>query len=445
MKVSNPYTEETFELPETDASTLQELYRTAGEHFGVWSNASVEKRVKLCEPVLREIQTEREALARAISREMGKPIRQSRNELERCVDEFQFSLENAASWLSDEPAPQGYVRYEPLGIVAVISPWNFPLLLPLRGIVPALLAGNTVLFKPSELSSQCGRRLVEIFERHISPSPLLAAYGGKELGAQIVQLPVTAIAFTGSTAVGTWIAGQAAGTLKRLILELGGLDPAIVLDDADIAQTAAEVVRFNVGNSGQVCNAVKRVYVPRAKHEGFLHASCEAAAGLVLGDPLEEKTDLGPLVSSAQLERVQGFVNDALERGGKIHTGGKRANRKGFFFEPTIVTDLPADARLLREEAFGPILPIIAYDNVEEAITLANATSFGLTASIWTNDRTRMESIAAKLEVGTVSMNTHRGGPPGSPWGGTKMSGIGRAKNREGMREFTNTKFVRPG
>ncbi len=446
MKITNPFTEVTSELAETPETELAGIFALAKERARQWAALGVAGRVAALKVVSDQIEKRGEELARSISTEMGKPIKLSRGEVKRTLEEFRYSLEHAVEWLGNEAAPHGYVRFDPLGVFAVISPWNYPLMLPLRGIVPALISGNTVIFKPSELSPYTAKLLMEIFEGALSPCPILAVYGDKALGAAVVDLPVAGVAFTGSTVVGQRIAEASAKTLKRLVLELGGLDAAIVFADADVETAAKSIVGFNTGNSGQVCNGVKRAIVAKSVCEKFALAAVEAAKALALGDPLSEQTALGPLVSLTQLERVTSFVEDARSKGARILTGGKRpVNQlsKGFFFEPTVLIDVPETALMLQEEPFGPVLPIIPFNTEEEALTLANSTSYGLTASVWTNDTLRAERLAGLLDVGSVSINSHLPGGPGAPWGGTKLSGVGRAKTREGMREFTNTKFVR--
>ena len=443
MKLTNPFTEETSELAETPLTELASIFTLAEERFRQWAGLRVEGRVAALKLVSDRIEKRGEELAQSISVEMGKPIKLSRGEVKRTLDEFRYSLEHAAEWLGNESAPHGYVRFDPLGVIAVISPWNYPLMLPLRGIVPALLSGNGVIFKPSELSPHTAKLLMEIFERALSPCPILVVYGGKAHGAALVDLPVAGIAFTGSTAVGQRIAEASAKTLKRMVLELGGLDAAIVFEDADVEAAARSIVGFNTGNSGQVCNGVKRAIVAKSVCEKFVRAAVKAAETLLLGDPLSEQTELGPLVSQSQLERVTSFVEDAESKGAKILTGGKRPSIKGYFFEPTVLVDVPVTARLLHEEPFGPVLPILSFNTEEEALNLANSTNYGLTASLWTSDISKAERLAGLLNVGSVSINSHLPGGPGAPWGGTKLSGQGRAKTREGMREYTNTKFVR--
>jgi acyl-CoA reductase-like NAD-dependent aldehyde dehydrogenase len=346
-------------------------------------------------------------------------------------------LENAEVALEAERSGTVEIQFAPLGVVAVISPWNFPILLPLRSIVPALLAGNVVMFKPSELSPKTGTLVAEVVG---SVAPLILVLGGKEVGAQVVELPVAAISFTGSTAVGKAIAGQAAKSMKRVLLELGGLDAAIVLPDADIPCAAREIVRANVLNSGQVCNAAKRVLVHESKYSAFVKEACEASKAFVYGDPMAPNTQVGPLVSEQQFKRVKEFLDDALSKG--AHAFAPPAPEHGLFFPQTILTDVPREAKLLHEEPFGPLLPVMPFNSEDQAIEMANDTRFGLTASVWTADPQSFRRIASRLDVGTVRHNSHSATPCGIPYGGCKESGIGRMKSKEALREFTNLKAI---
>lgn len=448
MKTINPFTEETIEVPETESGALQQIFTDAQLAQKAWTRLSVKNRLKQLQKVFDRLQRESEQFARLISEEVGKPIRFSRIELARTIEEFSYTLQHAAQWLADEKvpeeSPQGIVRYDPLGVVAVISPWNFPILIPLRSIVPALAAGNSVVFKPSELSPRTALSVSKLFSDEISEVPgiLSVIVGGKEVGAAVVELPVALISFTGSIATGKSIARSAADFLKRVVLELGGLDAAIVLEDVNVAKTAEEIVRTNAANSGQVCSTIKRVYVDKKIFEPFVNAAVEIAKKLSYGDPLDEQTDIGPLVSRGQLERVRSFFDDATKQGSRIVSARTDLPEKGYFFSQQILTDIPRGTRVLHDEPFGPLLPIIPFSSTDEAIQLANDTRYGLNASVWTNDRTRAAEIAAQLEVGSVGLNSHRVAPPGVPFGGCKQSGIGRTKTREGLREFTNVKFV---
>ncbi len=435
MQTINPYTLESLNVPET--KDLQSIFQQSSAAFDRWSSCLISERARLLKVALDNLSQRRREFAHIISEEIGKPITAAGLEFDRTLDEFNFSLANAHEFLAPERLPDAEIHFAPLGVVAVIAPWNFPFLLPLRGIVPALLAGNSVIFKPSELSPRIGIALKEAFPEEI---PLFIAIGGKELGAQVVDLPVRAIAFTGSTTVGKYIAREAAGSLKRVILELGGLDAAIVLADADMPHAAREIVRANARNAGQVCNAIKRVFVHFDSYSRFVSEAIEAAKMLRYGDPLNESTEVGPLVSRAQWDRVKGYLDDAESRGAKIFQ--VVAPMIGYTFPQAILSDVPDSAQMLSEEPFGPLLPIISFTSEDEAVTRTNNTRYGLSASVWTRDEAAFRRISARLDVGLVRRNTHSAMRSGIPWGGTKESGVGRMKTREGMREFANVRVV---
>jgi acyl-CoA reductase-like NAD-dependent aldehyde dehydrogenase len=443
MQVVNPYTEEESQLRETPLDEIPQLFAKAAHDFFAWRETPLHERVAKLRIVYNELVSTQKTFAETIGREMGKPIKHARIEMERTLEEFDYSLLHAEEWLRPHKLESGTVFFEPLGVTAVISPWNFPLLLPLRGIVPALIAGNSVLFKPSELSSRTALEFEHIFKRVSRDIPFFTIYGGRDRGEALTALPLRLIAFTGSTATGKAIAKLASETLTHTLLELGGLDAAIVLEDADLDLAARECVHRNANNSGQVCNAVKRVYVAAAIYDQLLARMTEYSTQLKMGDPLHADTDLGPLVSKPQLLRAQTFLDDAISRGALAVTGMPGYGGKGYFMRHTILVNVNPASKLLMEEPFGPILPVIPFRTVDEAIAKANDTIYGLTASVWTDNRALADSIAAKLEVGTVGINCHVAGGPGAPWGGTKQSGIGRMKTKAGMREFTNVKFVR--
>jgi acyl-CoA reductase-like NAD-dependent aldehyde dehydrogenase len=410
---------------------------SALEAFFIWRLKTVRERVAALKLASQAFTLRAEEFAELISKEVGKPIFQSRFEVSRATEEWEYMLKNAEKFLEPEQLEGAQVCFDPLGVVAVISPWNFPVMLPLRGIIPALLAGNSVIFKPSELSLGVGVALAGIFSSDV---PLFVAPGGKELGAEVVAAPVAAVAFTGSSAVGKSIAREASHSLKRMILELGGLDAAIVLQDADVEMAAYEIVRNNARNSGQVCNAVKRVLVHESVHDRFLSAAIEAAKQLIYGDPLSEATEVGPLVSEAQHERVKSFFDDAVSKGSKYFQ--VPAPIQSAFFGQAILWDVPDTALLLKDEPFGPLLPVVKFSSEEQAINIANDTRFGLSASIWTSDLDVFKRLASQLDVGLVRRNIHAAMQPGIPWGGCKESGVGRMKTKEGLREFTNIKVI---
>jgi acyl-CoA reductase-like NAD-dependent aldehyde dehydrogenase len=435
LTVVNPFTLEVSEV--SGCEDPRPLYTQAKQLGVAWSSLPVSERVAALQPAYEALVAQTQQLALTISTEMGKPITQARLEIERTAEEFGYMLEHAQDFLAPEPLELGEIHYAPLGVVAVISPWNFPILLPLRGIVPALLAGNSVIFKPSELTPKSGLALSGLF----SPTtPLVTAVGDKSLGAQVTRLPVAAICFTGSTDVGKEIAQVAAHDLKRLQLELGGLDAAIVMADADLASSASAIITTNARNCGQACNSIKRVYVHEQVFASFVEHARKALFSLRYGDPLSETTDIGPLVSASQYARVKSFLDDALATGAKAISAA--APKQGYLFPQTILTGLSSSAKLLSEEPFGPLLPVIPFKTEAEAISLANSTRYGLTASIWTKDPPTARRLALQLDVGIARHNTHAPLPSGYPWGGSKQSGLGRMKCKEGLRELTNIKVI---
>jgi acyl-CoA reductase-like NAD-dependent aldehyde dehydrogenase len=436
MIITNPYTEEIRHVDEV--ADPSEAFSRAKGAAPDWGRLSVESRVDALTRALGEYESSGESFARLIGDEMGKPISGALLEVKRAADEWRYMLDNAPGFLAPELEGGAQVFFEPLGVVAVVSPWNFPFLLPLRAIIPALLAGNSVVFKPSELTPLSGLALSDILSRH---APLEVVVGGKDLGARVVDLPVAAIAFTGSSAVGKTIACEAAKKLKRVSLELGGLDPAIVFSDCDVDQAAEVVVKNNATNSGQVCNAVKRVLVQASVHNRFVERAREVANSLKYGDPRDPRTEVGPLVSAAQLARVRGYLDEALAKGARAHIASVDFKR-GYFFPQAILTDVPRSARLLSEEPFGPILPIMSFETPDEAVLVANDIPYGLGASVWSGDVNFAKGIARRLECGVVRINSHGAFGPGVPWGGCKESGIGRMKSKEALREFTNVKAI---
>jgi acyl-CoA reductase-like NAD-dependent aldehyde dehydrogenase len=446
MRTINPVTEESSEIVEFDAANLADLCRKVRAASVEWRQRLVKRRLESLSPLPGLLERKLEDLAQIISGEMGKPIGQARREVQVTISETKHTIDHAEEWLRREEVKDGYVEYAPLGVAAVISPWNFPLLLPLRGIVPALVAGNGVIFKPSELTPRTGLAVAELIrELPKLPADLFRCIiGGKDVGRAIVESDVDLIAFTGSTAAGKHIAQTAAGKLKRVLLELGGLDAAIVLRDANVKKAASAIVRNNASNSGQICCSVKRVYVEQPVYDEFVAEAQKVSEGLRLGDPAADP-DMGPIVSRTQLERVQAFVEDARKKGARIRTGGKRAGERGYFFPSTVITDVTPEMKLLHEEPFGPVLPILPVEDWHEAVELANSSRYGLAGSVWTTDEELGARVAGELEVGVAGVNFHGGTSPGCPWGGTKESGIGRMKTKEGLREFTNVRLVRLG
>jgi acyl-CoA reductase-like NAD-dependent aldehyde dehydrogenase len=448
MQVINPATEEISEISETPLTAIPQQLARAQEAQQLWRTLSTAERAAVLLPLAHSIEASKAEFARLIAEDMGKPLAAGLGELRRVTTGIEYLCEKAPEWLApeitDAGREAGYIEYAPLGVIGVITPWNGPVWLSVVGLIPALLSGNAALYKPSENSLRTGIALTQHFQRlrGLPEGLVQLIVGGKSHGRAIVESDVAMIALVGSTAAGKDIMKTCAAGLKRVSLELGGLDSAIVLMDVDIQSTAKKIVRIHCTNSGQVCCSIKRVYVERGIYSQFLQEAVAEAQRIRVGNPLDE-VDMGPLAGAFQLQKVEAAVADAVQKGAQVLTGGKRMERKGFFYPPTIVADVTGDMLLLNSEPFGPVLPIMPVDDWAEAVRLTNATRYGLTGSIWTKDAGLARTIASQLDVGVVGFNAHGVPPLGAPWGGAKESGIGRTRSKEGLREFCNVKFVR--
>src|SRR5665213_866899 len=328
------------------------------------------------------------------------------------------------------------------GVIAAITPWNFPLVLLMIKVAPALLAGNTVVAKPAPTTPLTTLLFGELCADLLPPGVLNVIVDQNDLGGLLTQHPdVAKVAFTGSTATGRKVMASVAGTIKRLTLELGGNDAAIVLDDIDVKAVAAKIFRGAMVNCGQVCLAIKRVYVPDALYEVMCAELVSLASATVVGDGLDAATQMGPLQNKAQFEKVQEFLEDARTHG-TIIAGGKVLAREGYFIAPTIVRDLPDDTRLVREEQFGPVLPVLKHSDLDDAISRANSTEYGLGGTVWGADSKRAYAVAQRIASGTVWVNKHLELPPDIPFGGAKQSGFGTEMGQEGLEEFTQSKII---
>jgi acyl-CoA reductase-like NAD-dependent aldehyde dehydrogenase len=384
-------------------------------------------------------------LPKILTAEQGKPLQ-----------EATFEIIGAAIWLKhfadleipreviqDDDRARVEVVRRPLGVVAAITPWNFPLVLASWKIAPALLAGNTMVLKPSPYTPLATLKVGELLRDVLPPGVLNIVTGGDDLGSWMTSHPVPRkISFTGSIATGKKVASAAAPDLKRVTLELGGNDPAIVLDDADPATVADKVFAQAFANNGQVCSAIKRVYVPDALYDDMVDALAAKARSVRVGDGLEEGVEYGPINNRPQYERVSELVADALGNGARAAAGGAPIDRPGYFFEPTILADLQEGVRIVDEEQFGPALPVLRYTDVEDALARANATHFGLSGSVWGTDADRAADVAERLECGTAWVNTHLALSPQQPFGGFKWSGIGVENGTWGLTGFTDIQVV---
>lgn len=386
-----------------------------------------------------------EEIGRVITLEQGKPLGDATMEAVGAGVWLKYfaDLELPREVIQDDASAFVEVVRRPLGVVAAITPWNFPLLLAAWKLGPALLAGNTVVLKPSPYTPLSSLLLGEALRDVLPPGVLNVVSGGDELGAWMTAHPVPRkISFTGSVATGKRVAASAAPDLKRVTLELGGNDPAILLDDVDPGAIADKLFGAAFMNNGQVCSAVKRVYAPEAIYDDVVEALATRAREAKVGDGTSEGVRFGPINNKPQFERVSELVADALAGGAKAAAGGRPMDRPGYFFEPTVLADAKDGTRIVDEEQFGPALPVIAYRDLDEAVARANGTHFGLSGSVWGGDADRAAEVAGRLECGTSWVNTHLALAPHQPFGGFKWSGVGVENGPWGVYGFTDLQVV---
>ncbi|MGN6127470.1 MAG: aldehyde dehydrogenase family protein [Humibacter sp.] len=410
-----------------------------------WAARSHEERVQLLRAVGRRLEEHTEELAALLTHEQGKPLANARGEVGtvlRWIDALsEYGLEPEVIERTDQRIVE--LRREPIGVIAAITPWNVPLGLASWKFVPALLAGNTMVLKPSPFTPVATARLGELVADILPPGVLTVVTGGDALGAAMTQHPIPGkVTMTGSVEAGRKVAVAAGHDLKRVTLELGGNDPAIVLADADVAGFAPRLFTAAFANNGQVCTAIKRIYAHDDIYDDLVGALAAIAAETVVGNGFDDGVRLGPLANEAQRDRVESLVDDAARAGARIVTGGKRLERPGWFYEPTIVADLPEGTGLETQEQFGPALPVIRYQTLDEAIDRANAGDYGLGASVWGTDTDAAAGVAGRLEAGTVWVNAHLALAPTLPFGGHKHSGLGVENGRLGLHEYTRVRVV---
>ncbi len=450
LRVVNPATEGVVrEVPEDDAASIAAKARRARAAQPEWAARPLAQRLEAVRRFRDLARARAESLARILTGEMGKPIRQARNELAAMPERLDFFLEHTAAAVADEvvradlppPAVNERIGYEPLGVVANISAWNYPWFVGSNVFVPALLTGNAVLYKPSEHATLTGLAIAELWHEAGVPRDVFAVVAGAvPAGAALLEQDVDGVYFTGSYRTGRAVAAAAAPRLIRVQLELGGKDPAYVCGDVDVKTAAAALVEGAFYNAGQSCCAVERIYVERAVAADFVAAFVAACRGLVVGDPLDEATDVGPLARQAQLAVLESQVEDAVRLGATVLLGGTRRAGRGWFFEPTVLTGVDHRMVVMREESFGPIIGIQAVAGDAEAVRLMNDTEYGLTAAVYTPDAQRAEHILAQLDVGTAYWNCCDRVSPRLPWSGRRHSGLGSTLSIEGIRAFVRPK-----
>jgi acyl-CoA reductase-like NAD-dependent aldehyde dehydrogenase len=443
--VVNPATGKVFaEVPDCTKAELDQAMSAAERAFPAWSR-DIATRRKVLNECAAALQQPPEGLARMLTQEQGKPLDKAGQEIMGtsmwCA--YTASLDLPTDVIQNNGQGRIEIRRKPLGVVAAITPWNYPIMLGMWKIAPALLAGNTIVLKPSPYTPITTLMLGEILRDIVPPGVLNVVSGGDELGSWMTSHPTPRkISFTGSVETGKKVAAAAAPDLKRVTLELGGNDAAIVLSDVDLASVAPKIFCGAMENSGQICSAIKRVYVPEQMYAPMLEMLGELAKGVKVGDGLEAGTQLGPINNRPQFERVTELVEDAKKHGAKIVSGGSRVGSEGYFFAPTIVGNISDGVRLVDEEQFGPALPIIPYKDVDDAVRRANATHYGLSGSVWSKDSNRGAEVAAQLECGSAWVNQHLAIAPNLPFGGAKWSGIGVENGPWGLLGFTEIQVV---
>jgi acyl-CoA reductase-like NAD-dependent aldehyde dehydrogenase len=443
--VINPSTGKVFaQVPDCSKAELDQAMEAAQRAFPKW-NRDLAARRKVLNDCAAALQQPPEGLARTLTQEQGKPLAKANEEVFGAAIWCQYtaSLDLPVETIQNTDKARIEIRRKPLGVVAAITPWNYPLMLAMWKIAPALLAGNTIVLKPSPFTPITSLMLGEILRDVVPPGVFNVISGGDELGAWMTTHPIPRkISFTGSVETGKKVAASAAPDLKRVTLELGGNDPAIVLSDVDLDKVAPKIFWGAFENSGQICSAIKRVYVPEKMYGPMLEKLGELAKGVKMGDGLTAGTQLGPINNKPQFERVTELVEDAKKHGAKIVTGGHRMSGEGYFFEPTIVGDISDGVRLVDEEQFGPALPVIPYKEVEDVVRRANATHFGLSGSVWSKDPDRAAEVASQLECGSAWVNQHLAIAPNLPFGGAKWSGMGVENGPWGLLGFTEIQVV---
>ena len=445
MDVVNPATEGIVATcARASEDQLNQAVAAAKAAFPAWSATSIDERRKTINAIADVIEANGEELARLLTQEQGKPLSDATGEVFGTAAFFRYftSLDLPIKVLEDSDGRRVEAHRKPLGVIGAIVPWNFPMILMAFKLPPALLAGNTVVLKPAPTTPLTALRLGELIKDILPAGVVNVIADGNDLGAPLTAHPdVRKISFTGSTATGAKVMAGAAGLLKRITLELGGNDAGIVLEDVNPKETAPKLFESAFRNSGQVCIAMKRLYV----HESIYDEMCDELATLadeaVIGDGLEQGTQLGPLQNKMQFEKVKELIEDA-GKSGKIIAGGVVPEQPGYFIRPTIVRDVTDGARIVDEEQFGPVLPVIKYTDVDDAIARANASPYGLGGSIWSGDLDRAYALADKMEAGTIWINKHAELDPAIPFGGSGMSGLGTELGEDGLEEFTQLKII---
>ncbi len=431
--------------PAAQSGELDRAVAAARRAFPAWRARPFADRAELVKRLSRELRAQQNELAELLTREQGKPLKQSVAEIDRgaAQSDGMVGIEILAEVLAADDDKHIELRYRPLGVVGIITPWNAPVNLALGPLVSALYTGNTVILKPSPYTPLTTLKLGEIVQSIFPAGVVNVLAGGDELGAAMTEhAGIDKISFTGSVATGKKVLASASATLKRVTLELGGNDPAIVMGDVDPKAVAKKIFFASFVNSGQVCMAIKRIYAHESIYEQLCAALVAEAKQAKVGNGLDPSTELGPMQNKMQYDKVVGLIADTKKAGATFLAGGEIPSGPGYFLPPTLVTDVADDSRLVQEEQFGPIVPILKFSDVEDALRRANDTRYGLSGSVWSKDVQRGTEIAARLEVGTAWVNQHRTTSAFVPFGGAKESGLGRQYSALGLKSYMEPEVV---
>jgi acyl-CoA reductase-like NAD-dependent aldehyde dehydrogenase len=448
MQIINPATEEIItSLEEDNPSTLQVKFEALKKAQPEWANKTLSERISVISNFSDLLAAEMEELASVLTSEVGKPLQQSRNEINGARARIKWMLSNAEKYLADEvmldePGLKEVIKYEPLGVVCNISAWNYPYLVGVNVFIPALLSGNAVLYKPSEYATLTGIRIEKLLKKAGVPDPVFQiAIGARETGAALLEMDFNGYFFTGSYKTGKLIYEKVAAKMVPCQLELGGKDPLYIAEDvADVAAAAIGTADGAFYNNGQSCCAVERIYVHEKNYAPYLDAFVSEVKSWKTGLPTTDGVYIGALTRKEQITVLENQVEDALNKGAKLLTGGKTVTGKGYYFEPTVLTDVTNDMLVMQEESFGPIIGIMKVRDDAEALNMMQDTDYGLTASVYTASQTKAEEILAQLDAGSGYWNCCDRVSAALPWSGRKYSGIGATLSHQGLKAFTKPK-----
>src|SRR3989440_1834699 len=433
--------------PIATAPQVRAKVEAARDAFQSWSRLDPKERAAFLLRFAEVLRNHKDAYAETMTLEMGKVIREAIAEVEKCAWAAEYFGENGPGFLQPElvatDAMRSYIAFHPRGVLGSIMPWNFPMWQIVRFAVPALIAGNTVVVKPASATPQPALNLEAAFQEAGLPENVFqVVVGDRTTATALIRSPVSVVSVTGSVGTGVSVAREASKDVKKVVLELGGSDPFIVAEDADLDAAAKGAVTGRFVNCGQSCIAAKRFFVVDSVAEEFIMKFAEGIRGLKIGDPLNPSTDIGPLVSEVQRDEIETQVRDSVSKGARVVVGGKRLRRSGWYFEPTLLAGVTKEMRVLREETFGPVAPVLTVPDLASAIREANDSEFGLGASLWTQDLARADDLAREIESGLVFINGVVKSDPRMPFGGVKHSGVGRELSRYGLLEMVNIKTI---